>query len=358
MSMRHAIIWVLILFLIGWFIHSVSAILLPFVLGAMMAYLMDPIVDAMQEKNMQRGVATAIVTIISFTLLVLLIATAAPLLGEQLANLLRTLPEQIREFYQEHSSEVEKFIYELKVANNGHGVDDALTNFSGMAGDVISKITQSLFASGAAILNVLSLLLITPVVTFYLLRDWDDILHQTDELLPRHYAPTIRAQLLKMDETISGFLRGQMLVCSALASFYVVGLTLMSLNFSVVIGAAAGFLIIIPYAGWFAAASVGMIVAFLQYDSMTSIAIIGAIFLAGQALESYFLTPKLVGDRVGLHPVWIIFAMLAGGVLLGFVGVLLAIPLAAIIGVLIRFALDQYKHSELYTYKNSTSTVK
>ena len=354
-TMRHITIWVLILGLIGWFIASVSTILLPFVLGLTMAYLLDPVVDRLETKQIARGVATAIVTIVAFALLVLLLATALPLIGEQLIHLLEVLPEQIRAFYDTHSGRFEQLINTLP-AEQETAIEQAITNNTVVAADVMRNIMSTLFASGAAFLNVFSLLLITPVVAFYLLRDWDNIVANINTLLPRSQAAVIREQLGKMDATISGFLRGQMLVCSVLALFYVIALTVMGLNFSVVIGAAAGFLIIIPYAGWFTAAAVGMIVAILQFDSVTTIGIIGAIFLIGQMIEGYFLTPNLVGDRVGLHPVWMIFGMLAGAVLLGFVGVLLAIPLAAIIGVLIRFAIEQYKVSELYLGNAPTNT--
>ena len=344
---RHIVLWALIIGLLGWFVASVSAILLPFVLGLMMAYLLDPVVDRMEGGKMQRGTATALVTATAFAILVLILTISLPLIGEQLVRLVQVLPEQLRAFYNEHIAQVRQFIYKLP-QQQGEVIEQAITDVSSASADVLKNLVTTLFASSAAILNVLSLLLITPVVAFYLLRDWDGIIANIDELLPRGHANTIRAQLRKMDETMSGFLRGQMLVCSILALFYVVGLSIAGLNYSVLIGAAAGFLIIIPYVGWFAAATVGMLVAILQYDSAMMIGVIAAIFLIGQLIEGYFLTPNLVGDRVGLHPVWMIFGMLAGGVLLGFVGVLLAIPLAAIIGVLIRFAIEQYKHSELY----------
>lgn len=350
--LRHIAIWALIIALTGWFVSAISAILLPFILGSFMAYLLDPLVDKMEARNMHRGLATGFVTIISFSLIVFLLVAALPLISEQLVRLLQVLPVQLQTLYQQHAPELKEFFETLP--GQQPSFEQALTDFSGVTGNVIQNLLGTLFASGAAMLNVVSLLLITPVVAFYLLRDWDHITAYIDELLPRKHAPVIREQLQKMDDTISGFLRGQMLVCSMLATFYVIGLTIMGLNFSVVIGLAAGFLIIIPYAGWALAAGIGMVIAFVQFDSQATIAIIAGIFIFGQVVEGNFVTPKLVGDRVGLHPVWIIFGMLAGGLLLGFVGVLLAIPLSAVIGVLIRFAILRYRESGLYLDGSNT----
>lgn len=346
-TLRHVLLWSIILGVSFMFIDAVSAILLPFVLGAVIAYLMDPLADRLERCRMPRGVASALLTVASFSVVVLVLATALPLIGKQLVRLMHVLPDQLHMFYTEHLATVQQWLNHIPAARDS-AASQNLANLPGVAGGLFTDLMDTVFASGAAALNVFSLLLITPVVTFYLLRDWDRIIAIINDLLPRAHAATIRQQLDEMDAMISGFLRGQLLVCSVLAVFYIIGLSIMGLNFSVVIGAAAGFLIIIPYAGWFAAASVGMVIAVMQFDSMTTVGIIAAIFLAGQVIEGYFLTPKLVGDRVGLHPVWIIFGMLAGAVLLGFVGVLLAIPLTAVVGVLIRFTLERYKQSELY----------
>ncbi|MGH7186923.1 MAG: AI-2E family transporter, partial [Pseudomonadota bacterium] len=205
-----------------------------------------------------------------------------------------------------------------------------------------------LLSGGLALVNILSLLFITPVVTFYLLRDWDRIVKQIDALLPREHAETIREQARLVNETLSGFVRGQATVCFLLGGFYAVALSLAGLDFGLVIGLIAGALSFIPFVGTIFGfvASVGL--AFAQFDQWHRIAIVVAIFLVGQFVEGNFLTPKLVGDRVRLHPVWIIFALLAGAALFGFVGLLLAVPVAAVIGVLIRFAVSRYTASPLY----------
>jgi predicted PurR-regulated permease PerM len=205
-----------------------------------------------------------------------------------------------------------------------------------------------LISGGAALANLLSLLVITPVVAFYLLRDWDHLVERVDAWLPRHQAETIREQMREVDRMLAGFVRGQSSVCLLLGVFYAAGLTLAGLDFGLLIGLAAGLLTFIPYVGSAVGlvASVGM--ALVQFDDWTRVAVVAAIFLVGQVLEGNFLTPKLVGDRVGLHPVWVIFALLAGGLLFGLVGVLLALPVAAVVGVLIRFMLARYLDSDYY----------
>ena len=193
-----------------------------------------------------------------------------------------------------------------------------------------------------------ALILITPVVAFYLLDDWDHIVARVDNLLPRSHADTIRTQVGIINQTLAGFLRGQMNVCLILSTYYAVLLSILGLHFSIVIGISTGMLVIVPYAGWALGAIIGIGVALFQFDSHAHTGAIAGVFLAGQVLEGYFLTPKLVGKKVGLHPVWIIFGMLCGAALFGFVGVLLAVPVTAVLGVLIRFATQHYLLSGYY----------
>jgi len=202
---------------------------------------------------------------------------------------------------------------------------------------------------------VLSLLFITPVVAFFLLRDWDRILARIDSWLPRRHAPVIRAQAAKVDETLSGFVRGQGTVCLLLGVFYAIALALVGLDFGLVIGVLIGLISFVPYAGAMIGAVLSIGLAAVQFGDWTHVLIIAGIFVFGQAVEGNVLTPKLVGDRVNLHPVWVIFALLAFGSLFGFVGVLLAVPIAAILGVLVRFALERYLASPLYDPKDGAT---
>ncbi|MGE0755235.1 MAG: AI-2E family transporter, partial [Alphaproteobacteria bacterium] len=193
-----------------------------------------------------------------------------------------------------------------------------------------------------------SLFLITPIVAFYLLRDWDRLVDHIDNLLPRKHAATIREQMRIIDRTLAGFLRGQFNVCLILGTYYAIGLTLVGLKFGLLIGLATGFLTIFPYVGLMLGMGIGLSVALFQFGDFMPVAMTLAVFVTGQIIEGYFITPKLVGDKVGLHPVWIIFGMLAGAALFGFVGILLAIPVTAVMGVLIRFAISRYKLSNYY----------
>ena len=202
--------------------------------------------------------------------------------------------------------------------------------------------------SSVALANLLSLLFITPVVAFYLLRDWDRLKNQTNSLLPQRHAETIRQQLALVDRTLAGFVRGQATVCLVLAAYYGIGLTVIGVDFGLVVGIGIGLISFIPYLGSITGFVVSVGIALAQFDSWLPVGLVVGLFAFGQFLEGYVLTPRLVGDRVGLHPVWVIFALLAGGSLFGFVGLLLAVPAAAVIGVLTRFAVLRYRKSRYY----------
>ena len=227
---------------------------------------------------------------------------------------------------------------------------DYLLKDSNMANGLqfIGSVIRSVVSSGFAFFNLLSLLLITPVVAFYMLRDWDKFIAKVDSLLPRKSRESVREQAREIDRTLAGFIRGQLSVCLILGTYYSTGLYLVGLELGVVVGFVAGIISFIPYIGSISGFVVSLAIAFAQFNSWTPILQVVAVFLSGQFIEGNFLTPKLVGDNVGLHPVWVMFALLAGGVLLGFLGLMIAVPVAAIIGVLVRHAIDNYKNSNLY----------
>lgn len=348
----HLVAWMVVLVLAGWFLHSVAVILLPFILGSIMAYLFDPLADRL-EKSMKRSYATVIITFGFFSVLVALLAWLGPMLYDQLGQLITKVPYLMREI-------------EILVRDKGQPALDTLNKLSGggaeslptSAGDFIERgfalggqMLLGVLASGGALLNVLSLLLITPIVSFYLLRDWDHGVAKINKLLPLAYAPTIRALARDINRTLAGYLRGQLYVILILAAFYVIALSLIGLKFSLVIGVLAGCLVIVPYLGTVVSTALGLIVAYSQYDLGTLFWVTVGIFGVGQILESQILTPIIIGDRVGLHPLWLLFGMLAGGVLLGFVGVLLAVPITAVISVLVKFVIGLYLDSSLYTDK-------
>ena len=327
-------------------VYLLRGILLPFVAGMAIAYFLDPACDRL-EKWMSRTWATALVTLIFAILIVLALLLIAPLLIDQLTQFIQSLPDL---FNRAHS----KLLPYYAGLQQRFGLPD-LTELADMArarmGTGLTWVGQTLLnvAQGSvAIANLLSLIFITPVVTFYLLRDWDRIVTKIDALLPRQHAATIRAQGREIDITLAGFARGQATVCLILATYYATALMVVGLPFGLVVGMVAGLLTFIPYLGAIGGFVIAMAIALVNFDSWSGVIAVAAIFGVGQVMEGNVLTPKLVGDRVGLHPVWIIFALLSGGTLFGFLGLLLAVPVSAGIGVLVRFALSRYLASPVY----------
>jgi predicted PurR-regulated permease PerM len=212
----------------------------------------------------------------------------------------------------------------------------------------LGRVLKALVSNSFALINLISLILITPVVTFYMLRDWNSFVKKFEELLPKKSKKSIMETLQEINTIISGFIRGQISVCIILGLFYSIGLKLVGLDLGLLVGFIAGIISFIPYVGSITGFLLGVVLAFAQYGDITHVLYVIAVFMCGQFLEGNFLTPKLVGESVGLHPVWVMFALLAGGVLLGFLGLMLAVPVAAIIGVLVRHGISRYKQSSLY----------
>lgn len=321
-------------------------VLLPFVASAAIAYVFDPAVRRLERWGMTRAWATTVVTCLFFLSLAGTIAVLAPVLQRQLVGLIQRLIEAAQDIivmvrpYLEEAAEQAGMpqVKELSGASD----------IAGKAIGWIGGLLVGVWSGGLALVNLVSLVFITPIVAWYLLRDWQRMIAYVDALLPVEHADTIRAQFRLIDQRLAGFLRGQAMVCLILGIFYAVALTLAGLKYSLIVGLLSGALTFIPYVGATVGLVTSLVVALFQFDEWTRIAIIAGIFLFGQVLEGNFITPKLVGDRVGLHPAWLIFALLAGGALFGFFGMLLAVPVAAAAGVLLRFALDRYLKSPLY----------
>lgn len=330
------------------FLFLIRAVLLPFVVGMLTAYFLDPAADRLEKWGFSRGLATATITVAFFSTIALLLVLLVPAVLEQFSGLMLALPDYVTSWQQQLEPTLQEY-KSLIGPEQLQSLRAAISNISGTVLGAVGDFAGGLLQSGFAIINLFSLLFITPVVAFYLLKDWDDIVARIDDLLPRPHAETIRTQLRIIDATISGFVHGQSNVCLFLATFYAVLLSLAGLNFGLVIGVLTGILAILPYVGVLFGFLLAMGVAFFQYNgNVTDIGIIAAIFGVGQFIEGNFVTPRLVGEKVGLHPVWIIFGMLAGASLFGFVGVLIAVPVTAIIGVLVRFAAAHYRQSALY----------
>lgn len=321
--------------------------LLPFVAGMAIAYFLDPACDKLESWGCSRIVATSLITFFFFALLVAVLMLVVPLVTAQMIHFAERVPGYFAALREKaiflmgliESRLAEEQIRQLENAF-ASASKQALTFAGGFANHLLSGI-GSLF-------SLLSLAVITPVVTFYLLRDWDRIIAKIDSWLPRNRQKLIHEQVGLIDETLAGFARGQAMVCFMLGLFYAVGLSIAGLEFGMVVGFVTGLISFVPYFGMLFGFVAGMGIAIAQFGELVPILIVAAVFGAGQLLEGNFLTPKLVGDRVGLHAVWIIFALLAGGSLFGFLGVMLAVPIMAVIGVLIRFILSQYLASPMY----------
>jgi len=296
---------------------------------------------------LSRTLATALITLGFFSFLILLILLLSPVLQSQFVGFASRLPGYAETLH----NWLEPVLKDIQIALAAADMEEIKSTFGNYAGLVVKwggEVLQRLWKGGLALFDILSLLFISPLVTFYMIRDWDRIVAKVDGWLPRNSADVIREQVKLIDETLSGFLRGQATVCLILGALYGTALSLVGLDFGLVVGIGAGFVSFIPYFGAIVGFGVGIGIALAQFGDLAHLAMVAGIFGVGQLLEGNFLTPKLVGERIGLHPVWVIFALLAGGSLIGFSGIILAVPVAAVIGVLVRFALSRYLASPIY----------
>lgn len=323
-----------------WFLGDV---ILPFVLGGALAYCLDPIADRLQRLGLTRVWAVVVITLVAILGFVIAILLVIPTLLQQAAQLVDVAPEL---FQRLQTRLAETFPQALDR-------DSAVRQQLLAIGEAIQarggELLNTVLASALSLINVLVLVVIVPVVTFYLLLDWDKMVARIDALLPRDHAPTLRRLAAEIDATLASFIRGQGTVCLILGVYYAVALMAVGLNFGLVVGVVAGVISFIPYVGALVGGTLAIGLALFQFwgDPLWIGAVV-AIFVAGQIAEGNVLTPKLVGGSVGLHPVWLIFALSVFGSLFGFVGMLVAVPVAAMLGVLARFALVQYQHGSLY----------
>ena len=328
-------------------IYLFQPVLLPFVAGILLAYLLDPPVNRLTRLGLGRGWATLAVLSVFAILFVGVILMIVPMLQEQIAELITKLPDLIAAL-REKLGGLLSMLQSRVSPQDMAKIQDAV---GGKAGDIFGMIPGllgGLLTQGLALFNVLSLIFITPIVAFYMMRDWPIIVATVDGWLPKRQAPTIRRLLVEMDQKLSGYIRGVSMICLILAVFYGTALSAVGLNFGLVVGLIAGLMSFIPFVGAIFGFLVSVGLAIAQFSEWTSVALVAGIFLIGQAAEGNFLQPLLVGRQVNLHAVWIIFALLAGGAVFGFLGVLLAVPFAVVIAVLVRFAIEQYRESPLY----------
>jgi predicted PurR-regulated permease PerM len=349
--------WLFGIFALGLFVYLVSSILLPFVVAAIAAYFLNPAADRIQKLGISRTFSTTIITISFFLLTITITALLAPIFYNQFLTFLNTIPTYVTYINNSILPEFSRILEKIDPSAI-EKIKSSIGDFSGYALKFIGSLVTNLFNSGIAILNILSLLFITPVVTFYMLRDWHKILDKINSWLPVKNAALIRKQAKAIDNILAGYIRGQTQVCLLVGAFYAILLTIAGLEFSVFIGLATGLLLFIPYVGTLFGFTVGILVAFFQFGDMQHIGIISAIFIIGQIIESTFITPNLVGNKVGLHPAWIMFGLLAGGAMFGFIGVLMAVPVTAVTGVMIRLLITQYLKSPAYLNARKTTLKK
>ncbi|MEL7469424.1 MAG: AI-2E family transporter [Pseudomonadota bacterium] len=317
--------------------------LLPFVLGAAIAYLTDPLADWLEEHGLSRVLATVVITVCSIGTVTIGILLVVPLLVGQIEQVIDQTPrylDELRLLGAQWLPEIEE---------QGSFLNRALANLRENAQSWSVGLLQRIGSFGIAVINLAAVLLVTPVVAFYLLMDWDHMVEGIDDYLPREHRDEIRFIARELDNVLAGFVRGQLTVCMILGSFYAIGLMVVGLNFGLLIGVFAGLISFIPFVGSILGGLLSVGVAAAQFwDDPVWIVVVAVIFVIGQAVEGNFLTPKLVGDKVGLHPVWLMFALSAFGVVFGFVGLLVAVPAAAAIGVIGRYMANQYKGGRLY----------
>ncbi len=339
----------------GVLLYLLSPVLTPFLAAAVLAYLGDPLVDRLEAWKLPRSLAVAVVFLVLTTAAVLVLLIIVPMLQRQIVLLLQKIPTTIDWLQQVAVPWVE-----LNLGISTPGIDlgslkESLQAHWQDAGKLVTGMLNSITRSGLTLLGWLANLVLIPVVTFYLLRDWDVLVVRVRELLPRRVEPVVSQLAKESDEVLSAFFRGQLLVMLALATIYSLGLQIVGLDLALLIGVLAGLVSFVPYLGFIVGIVVAGIAALIQFHDPIYLVYVGIVFAIGQAIEGMVLTPLLVGDRIGLHPVAVIFAVMAGAQLFGFFGVLLALPVSALVMVLLRYAHAQYKGSGLYSNEADSS---
>lgn len=345
---RQVLFWLAALLLLLLAIGLLRDILLPFVAGLAVAYFLNPVADRLTALGMSRTWASVLLVTGVGVVVVALLILLVPLVFAQAQQLAVALPgelEHLRELLDGWARERLGSRYPAFQS----GLDQAARSLSENWAALAGLAASSLWQRGVALFNFASLMLVTPLVVFYLLVDWNQMMAKIDGWLPRDHAPTIRRLLSDINDAVAAFIRGQGTVCLALGAYYATAMTLSGVKYGLLVGLATGILSFIPFVGW----ALGLITASTltlvqHWPDATMLAIVVAIFLGGQALDAAVLSPKIVGSKIGLHPVWLIFSLFVFSYLFGFVGLLVAVPVAAAVGVLVRFALQVYLSSSVY----------
>lgn len=343
--------WGLVAFAVLWLIALLGPILTPFVLAALLGWLGDPLVDRLERAGRSRPVAVTLVFVLMLMLLVLVVLILVPMVERQVVTLIEALP-QYRDWFMETALPWVEARTGIEITSwlDPQRLFELVRSHWAQAGGVAATVFGYISTSGFAFLAWIANIVLLPILTFYFLRDWDLLVERVAAMIPRDHIGTVSRLARESDEVLGAFLRGQFIVMIALGAIYATGLSLIGLNLGLLIGIVAGLISFVPYLG----AATGIVLAILaalvqsQGFDLQLLVLVGVVFTVGQLIESYILTPRIVGDRIGLHPVAVIFAIMAGGQLFGFVGMLIALPVAAIGNVLLRFAHERYTQSRLY----------
>jgi predicted PurR-regulated permease PerM len=338
---------------LGWLIYELAPVITPFAISAALAYLGDPLVDRFQllrvfRWHVSRTLAVVIVFLLMTAAVGLLLLFILPLAREQIVYLVRRAPEMVEWVMATGLPWLQTKLGLDLATMDVESVTEAARSYWKEVSTAVLTVLGTVSRGGQAVVHWLMNLILIPVVTFYLLRDWDKLVQGIQNLIPRQDEPVVSALFREVDEVLGAFLRGQLMVMLALGVVYTLGLWLIGLDLAFIIGMGAGLLSIVPYLGTFVGVAAALLAAVFQFQDVLHPALVLAVFGAGQSLESMVLTPKLVGDRIGLHPVAVIFAVLAGGQLFGFLGILLALPVASALNVLVRHLNQRYRDSNLY----------
>ncbi|MGY1410941.1 MULTISPECIES: AI-2E family transporter [unclassified Luteimonas] len=343
--------WGLVAFAVLWLIALLGPILTPFVLAALLGWLGDPLVDRLEESGRSRPVAVTLVFVLMVMLVVLVVLILVPMIEDQVVTLVNALPEYRDWFMRTALPWLEaRTGIEITTWLDPQRLIELVRSHWAEAGGVATTVFGYLSSSGFAFVAWMINIVLVPILTFYFLRDWDLLVERVAAVIPRDHIDTVSRLARESDEVLGAFLRGQFIVMLALGAIYAIGLSVVGLKLGLLIGIIAGLISFVPYLG----AAVGIVLAVLaalvqaQGFDLQLLVLVGVVFTVGQLIESYILTPRIVGDRIGLHPVAVIFAIMAGGQLFGFVGMLIALPVAAVGNVLLRFAHERYTQSRLY----------
>ncbi len=340
---QQAIYWGIAAAVFLFVLWALGSVILPFMVGGAVAYFLDPVADRLERAGLSRTAATAAITILGAVAFILLALLVVPTLARQLVGLVNAAPTMATQFIDFLTAKFPSLMDKESV------VRDTLSALGRTIQSRGAELVSGLVSSALGVINAVVFIVVVPVVAFYMLLDWDRMVARIDALLPRDHAPMIRELAREVDRVLAAFVRGQVSVCLILGTFYAIALMLAGLQFGLIVGAIAGFITFIPYVGALVGGSLAIGLALFQFwGDWLQIGVVAGIFAVGQFLEGNVITPKLVGKSVGLHPVWLIFALSAFGTLFGFVGMLVAVPVAAAIGVLVRFLIGRYRESLLF----------